>query len=102
MGVDVRREPYLHFLQGMAGGSGAPLVVRFARRPGQDVVNGIDRYEIETFLADVRTGEGRDLGEALPSVLSVDRGRVVLLHEDPYPRIEVATLSEEVGNDPGE
>lgn len=94
VGINVRREPHFHFLRELAGGNGVPLVVQFGRRRGQDVVNGIDRYEIETYLLDVGTGEGVYLGESLPRVLSLDRGRVVLLYEDPYPRIEVAALPE--------
>lgn len=96
VGINARREPHFHFLRGLAGGNGVPLVVQFGRRKGQDVVNGIDRYGIETYLLDVQTGEGLYLGESLPRVLSLHRDRVVLLHEDPYPRIEVASLPEEV------
>lgn len=89
---DVPEEGPFHVLLGVVGGGGVPLLVQYGRRAGEDVRDGVDRYVVETFTLDPRTGHGAYLGDDLGEVLAVSEDRLALLDPDPYPRIEVVRL----------
>lgn len=81
-----------HYLLAVAGGIDSPVLVQFARRRREDVLNGIDRYEVESFLVDPSTGEGLYLGEDLPEILVLDKERAAFALRDPFPQVEVDLL----------
>lgn len=95
VGTDVRGgEATYHFLLGVSGGTGTPVIVQFGRREREDVLNRVDRYVVETFLVDPISGEGLYFGEDLPQVLSVEDERIALLRVDPFLMVELARLPE--------
>lgn len=95
VGIDVRGgEASYHFLIGVSGGEGTPVIVQFGRREREDVLNRVDRYVVETFLVDPISGEGLYFGESLPQVLSVEEERMALLRVDPFLMVELARLPE--------
>lgn len=81
-----------HYLLAVAGGMDTPVLVQFRRRRTEDVLNGIDRYEVESFLVDPSTGEGLYLGEGLPEILVLEKERAVFVLRDPFPQVEVDRL----------
>lgn len=90
--TDVPEEGPFHVLLGVVGGDGVPLLVQYGRRTGEDVRDGVDRYVVETFTLDPRTGHGAYLGDDLGQVLAAGEDRLAFLDPDPYPRIEVVRL----------
>ncbi len=93
VGIDIRRGgPTYHFLLSLTGGDGTPVMIQYGRRTQQEALDGVDRYIVETYAVDPSTGEGMYLGEDLPQVLTLTKDRVVFLHVDPFPRVEVARL----------
>jgi len=93
VGIDVRgSKPILHFLLGISGGKGGPLIVQFGRRTKQEILAQTDTYVVETFLVDPQTGEGLYIGEGFPEVLSLEVENLLLIQEDPFPRVEVSIL----------
>ncbi len=102
VGVDVRGgEPTLHFLLGLAGGQGNPLIIQFGRRTRDQILSQVDSFDVETFLIDVETGEGLYLGEGLPRVLALEGDHLLLLRTDPFPEVEVARMpASGIGREP--
>lgn len=86
--------PLVHNLLGVSGGQGSPIIVQFVRRMQEDIMAGIDQYEIETFAVSSASGESIYLGEGIPQILSLTEEHAVFHHEDPFPRVEVARLGE--------
>jgi hypothetical protein len=83
---------YFHSLISVAGGSGTPAIVQFARKNKEDVRNRVDRAWVETYLLDPDSGEGILLDSEMPRVLTVSQDRVVFLKVDPFPRITVERI----------
>jgi hypothetical protein len=90
--VDWQREPVTHFLLGMSGGGELPVLIQYGRRLREDILEGRNRYAVETFIVDPPTGQGMYLGDELAQILAINTHRVALLHPEPFPRVEVATL----------
>lgn len=93
--VDPRSEPFHHFLLSVTGGVATPAIVQYARRSREDVLDRVDRYEVETYVVDPTTGAGAYAGDAIPEVLTSSGDLIALVHRDPYPRVEIARLGAE-------
>ncbi len=81
-----------HYLKRVAGGGAVPVLVQYERleKAGEDsdvVVAGL-----ETFAIDPVSGAGEYWGEGIPQVVRFDRRAIIVLYEEPFPRVEVAFL----------
>lgn len=101
VGIDVRGgEPIVHFLLGLTGGHGNPLIVQFGRRTQAQILGNEDGFVVESFLVDPEVGEGFFLGEDLPQVLLFEGDEFVTVKTDPFPQVEVSQLPPRLGGLP--
>ncbi len=90
VGQDPRGTARYHGLLTAVGMGGGRALLQYTRFHWGDDLEAPRSEAIESWIVEVATGAGGWVGEALPRVGAIQGDVVVLLHEDPWPRLEVA------------
>src|SRR5690554_2395607 len=90
VGQDPRGASRFHTLMAIEPADGDRVLLQYARFAWSDDLGAANSEGVETWILDAATGAGGVVSEAVPQIGAIRGSVVVFVHEDPYPRIEVA------------
>jgi hypothetical protein len=91
VGQELQDSPHFHLLSTAEPMDQDRVLLQYQRYRWDEALEGPVFEALESWIVGASTGEGGYIGEDLPRVVAIRDSVVVILHVDPFPRIDIAT-----------